>query len=122
MLNRGRHRPGDRRSALALVGVPSLDRARPSHTDLDDEDVAWLQLLMADWQIIADLSFADLVLWLPDREGRGFWAGGQMRPTTGPTALRRRRRRHLRPAGRRPLLDAAYGPRAAGARGRPGVA
>ena len=29
---------------------------------------------------------ADLVLWLPDREGKGFWAGAQMRPTTGPTA------------------------------------
>ena len=42
---------------------------------------------MADWQILADLSFADLVLWLPDREGKGYWAGGQMRPTTGPTAL-----------------------------------
>ena len=55
-----------------------------SHTDLDDDDVAWLQLIQADWQIIADLSFADLVLWLPDREGRGFWAAGQMRPTTGP--------------------------------------
>ena len=41
---------------------------------------------MADWQIIADLSFADLVLWLPDREGEGFWAAAQMRPTTGPTA------------------------------------
>ena len=36
------------------------------HTDLDDADLSWLQLIMADWQIIADLSFADLVLWLPD--------------------------------------------------------
>ena len=44
-------------------------------------------MLMADWQIIADLSFADLVLWLPDRDGSGYWAGGQMRPTTGPTAF-----------------------------------
>lgn len=57
-----------------------------SHTDLDDLDVAWLQQLQADWQIIADLSFADLVLWLPDRTGCGFWAAAQMRPTTGPTA------------------------------------
>ena len=67
--------------------MPSLPELVRSHTDLDEADVAWLQLLMADWQIIADLSFADLVLWLPDREGSGFWAGGQMRPTTGPTAL-----------------------------------
>ena len=41
-----------------------------AHTDLDDEDVAWLQLLLADWQIVADLSFADL----PLSEGPFEWA------------------------------------------------
>ncbi len=66
--------------------VPTLSELAQSHTDLDNEDVGWLQLLMADWQILADLSFADLVLWLPDKSGNGFWAAGQMRPTTGPTA------------------------------------
>jgi two-component sensor histidine kinase len=88
--------------------VPSLTELVRVHTDLDDEDVSWLHLLQADWQIIADLSFADLVLWLPDREGRGFWAGGQMRPTTGPTALVDDVVGTFVPAGRRPLLDAAY--------------
>ena len=67
--------------------MPTLDELARAHTDLDEDDLAWLHLLMADWQIIADLSFADLVLWLPDNEDKGFWAGGQMRPTTGPTAL-----------------------------------
>src|SRR5512144_178905 len=67
-------------------GVPSLTDLVKAHTDLSDDDVAWLNLLMADWQIIADLSFADLVLWLPDRDAKGYWAGAQMRPTTGPTA------------------------------------
>jgi two-component sensor histidine kinase len=80
-----------------------------SHTDLDAEDVAWLQLIQADWQIVADLSFADLVLWLPDREGGGFWAGAQMRPTTGPTAYVDDVVGTFVPAGRRPMLDAAYG-------------
>ena len=47
-----------------------------------------LHRLVGDWQLLADLSFADLVLWLPDRDATGFWAGGQMRPTTGPTAPR----------------------------------
>ena len=79
-----------------------------SHTDLDAEDVAWLQLLMADWQIIADLSFADLVLWLPDQQGRGYWAAGQMRPTTGPTAYIDDVIGTFVPTGRRPLIDAAY--------------
>jgi two-component sensor histidine kinase len=88
--------------------VPSLTELVRSHTDLDDDDVAWLQLLQADWQIIADLSFADLVLWLPDREGQGFWAGGQMRPTTGPTAYVDDIVGTFIPVGRRPLLDTAY--------------
>ncbi|MGI8523979.1 MAG: histidine kinase N-terminal domain-containing protein [Nocardioides sp.] len=88
--------------------MPSLTELVRSHTDLDDDDVAWLQLLMADWQIIADLSFADLVLWLPDRGGRGFWAAAQMRPTTGPTAYVDDVVGTFVPAGRRPLLDAAY--------------
>jgi two-component sensor histidine kinase len=88
--------------------VPSLTELVRAHTDLDDEDVAWLQMLLADWQIIADLSFADLVLWLPDRAGSGFWAGAQMRPTTGPTAYVDDLVGAFVPAGRRPLLDSAY--------------
>ena len=79
-----------------------------AHTDLDDEDVAWLHLLMADWQIIADLSFADLVLWLPDGEGKGFWAAAQKRPTTAATAFVDDVVGTFVPAGRRPLLDEAF--------------
>jgi two-component sensor histidine kinase len=88
--------------------VASLIELVRTHTDLDPDDVAWLQLLQADWQIIADLSFADLVLWLPDREGAGFWAGGQMRPTTGPTAYVDDIVGTFVAAGRRPHLDIAY--------------
>jgi two-component sensor histidine kinase len=88
--------------------VPSLNELVRSHTDLGEADVAWLQLLLADWQIIADLSFADLVLWLPDRDGRGLWAGAQMRPTTGPTAYVDDIVGTFLPTGRRPMLDTAY--------------
>jgi two-component sensor histidine kinase len=88
--------------------VPSLIELVNSHTDLDEGDVAWLQLLMADWQIVADLSFADLVLWLPDREGKGFWAAGQMRPTTGPTAYVDDVVGTFMPRGRRTALDKAF--------------
>ncbi|MCW2857537.1 MAG: histidine kinase, dimerization/phosphoacceptor [Marmoricola sp.] len=70
--------------------------------------MAWLALLQADWQIIADLSFADLVMWLPDRDGTGYWAAGQMRPTTGPTALVDDVVGTFIAHGRRPLLDAAH--------------
>jgi two-component system, sensor histidine kinase PdtaS len=88
--------------------VPSLHELVRIHTDLDQADLSWLQLLLADWQIIADLSFADLVLWLPDREGKGFWAGAHMRPTTGPTAYVDDVVGTFIPQGRRPMLDAAY--------------
>ena len=88
--------------------MPSLTDLVRRHTDLDAADVAWFQLLLADWQIIADLSFADLVLWLPDREGSGFWAGAQMRPTTGPTAYVDDVVGTFVPTGRRPLIDQAF--------------
>jgi two-component system, sensor histidine kinase PdtaS len=88
--------------------VPSLPELAREHTELNADDMAWLGLLQADWQIIADLSFADLVLWLPDRGGEGFWAAAQMRPTTGPTAYVDDVVGSFVPQGRRPMLDQAY--------------
>ena len=87
--------------------MPSLQVLARAHTDLSSEDVEWLSMLLADWQIIADLSFADLVLWLPARDGSGYWAGAQMRPTTGPTAFVDDIVGSFVRRGRRPLLDAA---------------
>ena len=54
------------------------------HSDLDPADVDWLHLLVGDWQVISDLAFADLVLWLPTREG-DFVAIAHCRPSTGAT-------------------------------------
>jgi two-component system, sensor histidine kinase PdtaS len=88
--------------------VPSLNEVVRHYTDLGEADLDWLHLLVADWQIIADLSFADLVLWVPDRDGHGFWAAAQMRPTTGPTAFVDDLVGAFVPRERRPLLDAAY--------------
>jgi two-component sensor histidine kinase/PAS domain-containing protein len=87
--------------------VPSLKALAGAHTDLSAQDVEWLSLLLADWQIIADLSFADLVLWLPASDGSGYWAGAQMRPTTGPTAFVDDIVGSFLSAGRRPLVDVA---------------
>ena len=87
--------------------MPSLKALARAHTRLSGADVEWLSLLLADWQIIADLSFADLVLWLPAADGSGYWAGAQMRPTTGPTAFVDDIVGSFLPGGKRPLLDAA---------------
>lgn len=43
-----------------------------------------LHVLMADWQILADLAMADLVLWMPTKDDR-FVAVAQCRPATGQT-------------------------------------
>ncbi len=88
--------------------MPSLTDVARNHTTLDQADLDRLQLLVSDWQMLADLSFADLVLWLPDTEGLGFWAGAQMRPTTGPTAYLDDIVGSFIPRGRRHLLDQAY--------------
>ncbi|NHA69531.1 sensor histidine kinase [Phycicoccus flavus] len=52
-------------------------------TDLRPEESEWLHLLVGDWQLVADLSFADLVLWV--RGGLDGWrAVAHVRPNTGP--------------------------------------
>ena len=65
-----------------------LSQVLSEHTHLDADDRAWLQGLVREWHLLADTSFSDLVLWLPDGDDENvFWAGAQIRPTTGPTAL-----------------------------------
>lgn len=54
------------------------------HAALPGHDVEWLHLLVGDWQLVADLAFADLVLWLPTTAD-GFVAVAQARPSTGAT-------------------------------------
>lgn len=54
------------------------------HADLAPGDVDHLHRLAGDWQLIADLSFADLLLWVATRDGR-FVCVAQVRPTTAPT-------------------------------------
>ncbi|MCL1900330.1 MAG: histidine kinase N-terminal domain-containing protein, partial [Promicromonosporaceae bacterium] len=54
------------------------------HCDLPASDVEWLHLLIGDWQVVSDLAFADLVLWVPTREG-SFISVAHCRPSTGAT-------------------------------------
>ena len=67
--------------------MPSMSEVIGQHTELSDDEQEWLRLLVSEWQLFADLSFSDLVLWVPDRDQNVFWAAAQIRPTTGPTAL-----------------------------------
>jgi two-component sensor histidine kinase len=89
--------------------LPDLVRTR---TALGQADLDWLHRLLADWQLISDLSFADCVLWLPVRGTSsgpaGFVAAAHVRPSTGPTAHHDDMVGTEAPRGRRPQLDRAY--------------
>ena len=65
----------------------TMEQVIGAHTVLGAADVAWLTRLVDEWSLLADLSFADLILWVPGEDENVFWACAQVRPTTGPTSL-----------------------------------
>jgi len=67
--------------------MPTLMQVIDAHTVLGRDDRAWLTHLVDEWSMLADLSFSDLILWVPDSDDNIFWAAAQVRPTTGPTSL-----------------------------------
>ncbi|MDF5756496.1 PAS domain-containing sensor histidine kinase [Spongiactinospora sp. TRM90649] len=91
--------------------MPTLSDLALSHTALDDADLDWMHSLVSDWQLLADLSFADLILWVPLRDGSGWIAVAQMRPTTGPTVYHDDVVGSVVARGERPLIDTAWNER-----------
>jgi two-component sensor histidine kinase len=87
--------------------VASLNELIRSAADLPAVDLEWLHVLVADWQLLADLSFSDLVLWIPSADGLAYVAVAQMRPTTGPTAFQDDLIGRRCDRGIRPMLDLA---------------
>lgn len=95
--------------------MTTLNEVLTSRTTLDPIEREWLLMLTGDWQVLADLGFADLVVWV--RTGDGWLAAAHVRPTTGPMVFVEDI------VGRSPwdglgrvLDEAARGERAAGAR------
>jgi len=73
--------------------VSTLRDLLEEHTTLGQMEVDHLFRLAGDWQLIADLSFADLLLWVaverPEPQPGSkleFICVAQVRPTTAPTA------------------------------------
>ncbi len=67
--------------------MSTLAELLADHTGLPGESVDHLQLVVAEWQLLADLSFADFLMWVPVEEGADeFVCVSQVRPTTAPTA------------------------------------
>jgi len=62
--------------------VPTLAELLHENSELQSADIEWLHLLVGDWQLLSDLSFADLILWV--RSSKVQWnAIAHIRPTTG---------------------------------------
>ena len=85
--------PRVERAVARLVVVSALSDLLAARTSLDDAQIDHLQRLVGEWQLLSDLAFADLLLWVPvelhDGEAgsdRRFLCAAQCRPTTGPTA------------------------------------
>jgi two-component sensor histidine kinase len=91
--------------------VPTLNDLARARTALTSADVEWLHALVSDWQLLADLSFADLVLWAPLRDGSGWVVLAQMRPTTGPTTYHDDVVGETAAPGDRPFVEAAMAER-----------
>ncbi len=87
--------------------MAGLDVLAQRHTELTTPDLAALRLLLSDWQLVADLAFSDLVLWLPTWNRSGYVAAAQLRPTTGPTGFDSDLVGSFLPRGRQALVDAA---------------
>src|ERR1700712_5149091 len=66
--------------------MSALSDLLASQTQWDEPQIARLQQLVAEWQLLSDLSFADLLLWVPTATEGEFLCAAQCRPTTGATA------------------------------------
>ena len=70
----------------------SIEEFVEGRTPSTAEEIHTLRELVADWQLLSDLSFADLVLWVPLRKDDTSWPTGyiavaHIRPTTAATVF-----------------------------------
>ncbi len=86
--------------------MPTLNAMLQRHSTLQAPDIEWLHQLVGDWQLLADLSFADLILWVADNQG-GWAAVAHVRPSTGATVYYDDVVGSHLPRGRRLQLDRA---------------
>ena len=83
-----------RRSSLLVV--PTLSDLIRGCTSLAGGDLEWLHSLVSDWQLLADLSFADLCSGRRCANGERLGRGGPDAPDHWPDRVPRRHRRHDR--------------------------
>lgn len=72
--------------------MASIEEYIEGRTPSSAEEILRLRELVADWQLLSDLSFADLILWIPLRKDDASWPSGyiavaHIRPTTAATVF-----------------------------------
>ena len=70
--------------------MASIEEYVQGRSSLSPDQIHRLRELVADWQLLSDLSFADLILWVPLRKDFKSWPTGyvavaHIRPTTAAT-------------------------------------
>lgn len=92
--------------------MATLSELISENSNLKANEVEHLSDLVAEWRLLADLSFADLLLWLPIRRDEKSWPDGhlaiaQIRPTTAATVFTEDLVGTSINWGQRPLVDQA---------------
>lgn len=72
--------------------MAQIDDLLEGRSSLTSQQIHRLHELTADWQMLSDLSFADLILWVPLRKDSKSWPTGHIavahiRPTTAATVF-----------------------------------
>ena len=95
--------------------MSALTDTLAARTSLDDAQVEHIARLAGEWQLLADLAFADLLLWVPIAVPAAeagsvpaFLCVAQCRPTTGPTAYQHDQVGVVRREGRAAPLRIAF--------------
>jgi two-component sensor histidine kinase len=69
--------------------VSTLSQIISKRGKLPNADVEWLNLLIGDWQMVADLVNCDLVLWVQSKDEKDFIAVSHARPASAGTIFYR---------------------------------
>jgi two-component system, sensor histidine kinase PdtaS len=87
-----------------------FDNLSRERTDLDGADTQHLQRLVVTWSLLADLCFADLMLFAPlaGANGERFVVLGQIRPTTSQTLYREDQVGRIFDESERPVVARAW--------------
>ncbi len=93
--------------ALTLIPVGTVVELAQERTDLQPEEISRLLGVIEAWNLIADLSLSDLVLWLPTWNDGGVVAAALVRPTTASTTVEEDLVGRFVPRGKLPEIDQA---------------